>query len=135
MATLRLPACKLPAGLRKKLGVGSGPNKYHAKIPRDPATGEAIRCDRGLCFHSTREYRRYCQLLLLKAAGAVTGLRRQVTYPLVVGEYEVGVYVADFTYREYGKLVVEDTKGVRTEGYLLKRNLMLALHGVSIRET
>lgn len=44
------------------------------------------------------------------------------------------VYVADFVYREDGRQVVEDTKGVRTADYVIKRKLMLWLHGIKIRE-
>lgn len=44
------------------------------------------------------------------------------------------VYVADFVYREDGRKVVEDTKGVKTEAYKIKRKLMLWIHGIKIRE-
>jgi hypothetical protein len=43
-------------------------------------------------------------------------------------------YVADFTYKQDGKLVVEDTKGFRTKDYIIKRKLMLWVHGIRIRE-
>jgi hypothetical protein len=47
-------------------------------------------------------------------------------------------YVADFVYNENGKKVVEDTKGCK-EGitynyFVLKRKLMLHVHGIRIRE-
>lgn len=44
------------------------------------------------------------------------------------------VYIADFVYRENGRQVVEDTKGVRTEAYKIKRKLMLYIYGIKIRE-
>ena len=44
------------------------------------------------------------------------------------------VYKADFLYRENGKWVVEDTKGKKTEAYIIKRKLMLHVHGIRIRE-
>lgn len=43
-------------------------------------------------------------------------------------------YIADFVYRENGRQVVEDTKGVRTADYVIKRKLMLWVHGIKIRE-
>lgn len=56
-------------------------------------------------------------------------------------------YIADFTYVENlpfadeadtgvltGVLVVEDTKGIRTKDYIIKRKLMLYIHGIRIRE-
>lgn len=46
-------------------------------------------------------------------------------------------YVADFVYTiaETGENVVEDSKGVRTKDYIIKRKLMLAVHGIRIKET
>jgi hypothetical protein len=44
-------------------------------------------------------------------------------------------YVADFVYMENGQQVVEDTKGMRTQEYRLKRKLMLWVHGIRIKET
>ena len=43
-------------------------------------------------------------------------------------------YIADFAYFQNGHLVVEDTKGFRTEGYKIKRKLMLERYGIQIRE-
>ncbi len=43
-------------------------------------------------------------------------------------------YYADFVYIKDGKTVVEDTKGVRTKEYRIKRKLMLHVHGISIVE-
>jgi hypothetical protein len=46
------------------------------------------------------------------------------------------VYVADFVYREDGRKVVEDTKheATKTKDYIIKRKLMLWIHGIKIRE-
>jgi hypothetical protein len=44
------------------------------------------------------------------------------------------VYVADFVYTEDGKKVVEDTKGMRTKEYVIKRKLMLYIHHIKIKE-
>ena len=43
-------------------------------------------------------------------------------------------YIADFVYKENGKTVVEDTKGFRTKDYILKRKMMLHVHGIRIKE-
>ena len=45
------------------------------------------------------------------------------------------VYVADFVYREDGRQVVEDAKGVRTEAYRIKKKLLLWRYGIRVRET
>jgi hypothetical protein len=44
--------------------------------------------------------------------------------------------VADFQYQDAhtGELVVEDTKGVRTKDYIIKRKLMLKEYGIKISE-
>lgn len=116
--------------------------KYHSrKITRD-----------GITFDSTKEYRRYCELLLLERAGAIADLKRQVEFVLIPSQREpdkIGVrggvikgrtiehavkYVADFVYQENGKTVVEDTKGFKTKDYIIKRKLMLWVHGIKIRE-
>ena len=44
-------------------------------------------------------------------------------------------YVADFVYIQDGKKVVEDSKGYRTDDYIIKRKLMLWVHGIRIKET
>ncbi len=33
------------------------------------------------------------------------------------------------------KWVVEDTKGAKTKEYIIKRKLMLYIHGISVKET
>jgi hypothetical protein len=43
-------------------------------------------------------------------------------------------YVADFVYMQDGKKVVEDTKGFKTADYIIKRKLMLWVHGIQVKE-
>ena len=45
------------------------------------------------------------------------------------------MYVADFVYEDNGDTVVEDTKGMRTKEYVIKRKLMLYRYGIRIKET
>jgi hypothetical protein len=95
----------------------------------------------GLVFDSKKEYKRYCELVLLQKAGQVTDLQRQVKYELIPSQKIGGkvaeracTYVADFVYQENGKTVVEDTKGFKTKEYIIKRKLMLWVHGIRIVE-
>ena len=95
----------------------------------------------GITFDSKKEARRYTELLLLERAGAIQELRRQVKFELIPSQrYDGKVverpcsYVADFVYRENGNLIVEDTKGLKTRDYIIKRKLMLYLCGIKIRE-
>ena len=42
--------------------------------------------------------------------------------------------MADFVYYQDGKMVVEDTKGFKTDAYIIKRKLMRYVHGIAIKE-
>lgn len=97
-------------------------------------------------FDSKKEAERYSELRLLQRAGKIRKLERQVPFDLLPTQrgadgkiLEYGVrYIADATYEERTEngwiRVVEDTKGRRTEGYILKRKLMLWLKGIRVRE-
>lgn len=108
----------------------------------------------GQVFDSKKEYQRFCELSLLQRAGKIKDLKRQVKYVLIPAQREpdrIGKrggrikgkllekecsYYADFVYTDVlsGVTVVEDTKGVRTEVYKIKRKLMLKEYGIRIRE-
>ncbi len=88
----------------------------------------------GAPFDSKKEAGRWCELLLLEKAGAISTLSRQVPFLIVINGVRVCKYTADFTYIENGVLVVEDAKGVRTTAYKLKKRLMKAVHGIEIHE-
>jgi hypothetical protein len=96
---------------------------------------------------SKKQARRLFELRLMNEAGQIRGLARQVEYVLIPKYiHECGElmerkisYLADFQYEELTKdgwrLVVEDVKGFATPGYIMKRKLMLSVHGIVIRET
>lgn len=95
----------------------------------------------GMTFDSQKEYRRFCELRLLERAGKVTDLQRQVKFELIPSQRIGGKvveracnYIADFVYTENGKKVVEDTKGFKTTDYIIKRKLMMWVHGIRIKE-
>ena len=102
-------------------------NKYHN---RKVITSDGIEHD------SQREANRWCELKLLERAGQIQDLQRQVKFELIPkqqGERAVN-YIADFVYTENGKKVVEDTKGMKTKDYIIKRKLMLYIHHIRIKE-
>ena len=116
---------------------GGRGNKYGAKRVGDHA--------------SKKEHNRANQLKLWQHAGIISNLREQVPYELIPSQYaDAGTdlkgrpvrvcieksckYVADFVYDMDGRTIVEDTKGVRTKEYIIKRKLMLYLHGIRIKE-
>lgn len=111
----------------------------------------------GITFDSKKEANRFRELQLLERAGKITALQRQVKYVLIPtqrefsneiykkgahqGHFKPGKvlekecnYIADFAYIQGGAYVVEDTKGVRTEAYKIKRKLMLERYGIQIKE-
>ena len=95
----------------------------------------------GEVFDSRKEYARYRELVLLQRAGQVSDLKRQVKYELIPQQRINGKvaeracsYIADFVYKEGKKTIVEDTKGLRTPEYKIKRKLMLYVHGIQIQE-
>lgn len=110
-------------------------------------------------YDSAKEAERARVLHLLEKAGKISELREQVKFELIPKQTEMGtrivtrrgrqeiqtlekvverpvVYVADFVYYDpvTEETVVEDAKGVRTKDYIIKRKLMLWVHGIRIRE-
>ena len=54
--------------------------------------------------------------------------------PKQEGERAV-TYTADFVYLDRdGRQVVEDSKGMRTQQYVIRRKLMLWVHGIRVKE-
>ena len=113
----------------------------------------------GESFDSKREAVRYRELQLLLRCGLISNLKRQVAYELIPVQREKSTrvykkgrkkgqpiegkiiekavtYIADFVYTDSatGEEVVEDAKGMRTRDYIIKRKLMLYIHGIKIQE-
>lgn len=114
----------------------------------------------GIKFDSKKEADRYKALRMMEIYGKITDLELQKRFEIIPAQYEtvetgefykVGskkgqpktkkkcversvVYVADFAYKKDGELVVEDTKGMLTPDYILKRKMMLYLLGIKISE-
>lgn len=109
-----------------------------------------------ILFDSCREANRYRELKLLLKAGQIRNLQLQVPFELIptqrepptlsktgkerqgkVIEHSV-VYKADFVYEErtgdIWHTVVEDSKGMRTKEYVIKRKLLLHKFGIRVRE-
>jgi len=95
----------------------------------------------GAKFDSKAEASRFVQLRRMQEAGLIEDLRRQVSFELapavkIPGKGRMSPplrYFADFVYRQDGKQIIEDVKGVVTEGYRIKRHLM-AVMGYQIVE-
>ena len=90
---------------------------------------------------SAKERERAVALKLLERAGKIQGLQEQVPFELLPkqdGE-RAATYIADFTYWQNGKFVVEDVKGYKKGAayalFVLKRKLMLYKYGIRVKET
>lgn len=109
----------------------------------------------GIIFDSKKEARRWVELCMMQKAGLIQGLERQVKFVLIPTQSEIYerygkngqrltdgkrviekecAYYADFVYYENGIRIVEDTKGVKTADYVIKRKMMLWIHGIKIKE-
>ena len=115
----------------------------------------------GIKFDSKKEALRYKELKMLEKAGIISNLQRQVKYTLIPAQYERTdevytrgkdkgkpkkgriierecAYYADFVYLQNGNTIVEDVKGYRDGQaynlFVIKRKLMLYVHGIIIKE-
>lgn len=97
----------------------------------------------GHTFDSKLEAGRYIELKLLERAGLISGLELQPRFELIPKQRRADgraeracEYVADFRYTDAstGQEVIEDAKGVRTADYVIKRKLLLQVHGITVRE-
>ena len=96
----------------------------------------------GIVFDSHREARRYQELQLLLRAGEISQLEMQKKYTLIPaqkkpsgGTERACTYTADFAYKDKtGREIVEDSKGMRTQQYIIRRKLMLYVHGIEVKE-
>lgn len=113
----------------------------------------------GITFDSVREAKRFQELYYLQKVGAISELDLQVKFELVPAQYETyerygkrgqrlkdgqkcveraATYVADFVYKQGGQTIVEDAKGYQKgtayDLFVIKRKLMLHVHGIKVRE-
>lgn len=111
------------------IGSNATPSKYH-NVKVCTATYER--------FDSQRELAYWHVLQARAAQGAITNLRRQVTFPLLCPIEDrtamVSSYIADFVYDEQGQRHVVDVKGVRTPLYRLKKKWLQLQDGIVIEE-
>ena len=84
-----------------------------------------------ITFDSKLEATRYRELKLLERKGIIKDLVLQPSYELIPSfkkgnkTYRKTCYIADFCYydNELGKTIIEDTKGFKTDVYILKKKL------------
>ena len=134
-------------------------NPYKGKTPNKSKYGakkQTITNSDGsvITFDSKKEARRFMELRYLEQCGKIRDLQRQKKYILIPAQREpdtVGkrggiikgqlierecAYIADFVYidEETQETIVEDTKGVKTPEYIIKRKMLLYFYGIRIKE-
>ena len=142
--------CLSPAAQRQILGKVLAKSKYHnEKAVRIMPNGTRRT------FDSQKEARRYDELAAMLLAGKIRDLRLQQTFTLQESYVDASgetvraiTYKADFTYEKRPEFwtgyedqcpddkwnfFIEDTKGVRTAAYRIKRKMMLE-RGYTIKE-
>lgn len=96
-------------------------------------------------FDSVKEWKRYVYLLDQQKRGKIKNLKRQEQYELIPNQrtregvlvYRKCCYLADFVYEEGEQTIVEDVKSEITRKnpeYIIKKKLMLFVHGIIIKE-
>lgn len=91
----------------------------------------------GIRFASKHEASRYIELRLLYQAREIVNLTLQPRFQLKVGDVVIGHYRADFQYfdKRKGCVIIEDSKGYRTDLYRWKKKHFEAQYGREILET
>lgn len=137
---------RLQRGNDRKVGGNKTRDEAYAERAEKKAKSkygnQKIITDDGLKFDSKAEYRRWSELRLLLKAGEIRELKRQVPFELIPSQVSPDgtklrpvIYLADFTYLDKsGELVVEDPKGASTAEWVIKKKMMLHIHGIWVRE-
>lgn len=98
---------------------------------------------KGIKFDSKKEMLRYIVLEDMQKKGEIEDLQLQVPFVLIPPfelngkKYKGMRYLADFTYKKDGKVVVEDVKAsatFQTDVYKIKKKLMAYVHNIEIKE-
>lgn len=126
-------------------------------------SGSKYKAVKTTCCHghehdSIKEAQRCNELHLLARCGEISDLEQQRKYTLIPAQFEPSTevytkgkrkgelkkgkllekecsYFADFVYKDKdGNVIVEDTKGMKTQAYIIKRKLMLKIYGIRINE-
>ena len=110
--------------------------KRAPKEAKRPKYGNVKKEFNGLTFDSTKELRRYQDLLAQQAAAQITELERQRPFAVEINGKHIGWYFSDFCFKRDGKLIVEDvkSKATKTDLYRWKKKCVEALYDVVITE-
>ena len=94
----------------------------------------------GITFDSGLEAKRYTQPKILETAGTIKNVQIQPKFRLMDSYKYDGKtiraidYIADFTYKEDDKVIVEDVKGIKTQAYAIKKKLFIRKYIIDLGE-
>lgn len=97
----------------------------------------------GIVYDSKKEFNRAMELEQLQKLGLISNLQRQKKYVLQPSFKFMNktireiAYIADFVYEENGDVIVEDVKSPITRKnpvYLIKKKMLMYVHGIEIKE-
>lgn len=103
-----------------------------------------IKCEyNGIKFDSKKEMYRYIDLLCREKMGEISDLELQPKFDFIIEgltkkqDKKIFTYKADFSYYEKDNNfpTIEDVKGFKTPVYRLKKKLIEAQFGITIKET
>lgn len=111
--------------------MNSGFGRGYFALPKKNKYGNRKTTVEGITFDSAKEANRYRELKMLEISGLISDLKIQQRFEIVPkagGNKRARFYVADFTYLEGGKKIIEDVKSEITRKnpvYTLKKALVL----------
>lgn len=111
--------------------MNSGFGRSYFALPKKNKYGNRKTTVEGITFDSAKEANRYRELKMLEISGLISDLKIQQRFEIVPkagGNKRSRFYIADFTYLEGGKKIIEDVKSEITRKnpvYTLKKALVL----------
>lgn len=108
-------------------------NKFNAKRTSCGATDHPAHASR-------KEAIRCSELQALQKGKLIRGLVQQPKFPIVIYGEKICTYIGDWVFEERGpdgewRKVLADCKGMKTPIYKIKKKLVKAIYGITIRET
>ncbi len=109
-----------------------------AKVRKPSKYGNIYTEIDGILFSSKDEGKYYRSLKMRLNGGQIKGFKRQIPFEFVVNGIRIGKYISDFGVMNLdGRLEIVDVKSTFTVDiplYKMKKQLMLALYQVAIKE-
>ena len=129
---------------KQLLSEPSHPRKEKGRVGKSTSSSEKSRNKYGaqksevdgLVFDSKVEAYRYIVLKDMVRKKLIRDLELQVSFEIIINDIKICNYIADFCYycTQTNSYIVEDVKGKRHPVYQLKKKMMLACHGIDIKE-